>query len=362
MAYLWYNQGNIMSKTRQQKLKAIDLFAGIGGMRMGFEKAGFDIVYSNDFDKNACKTYRENFGEIDERDIKDIDPDKIPDFDVLLGGFPCQPFSMIGKRKGMDDERAKSFFHIIRILNAKQPSAFVLENVKHLRLYDKGRVYERIKNNLEWAGYTVQEAVLDSKRFGVPQHRERLYIVGFLNPNVKFKFPKPRRELIPLSTILEKNIGENYYLSEKYYTGLLKHKKRHAKGGNGFGCAILNTDGVSNTLVAGNMGRERNLIQDIPVKKNKWGIRKLTVKECARLQGFPERYKFPVSITRSYQQLGNAVTVNVANTVAKKVKEALLKTLSPKTLPSTNSAFSQLTSCQLQEAATAHNSFISRNI
>ncbi len=307
----------------KKRLKAIDLFAGIGGMRLGFEGAGFEIVYSNDFNANACKTYKENFGEIDERDIKEIDPDKLPDFDVLLGGFPCQPFSMIGKRKGLDDERAKSFFHIIRILNAKQPRAFVLENVKHLRLYDKGKVYERIKKNLEWLGYNVQEAVLDSKNFGVPQHRERLYIVGFLVPQVQFEFPKPRHKPVVVSQILEKNADEFYYLSAKYYSGLLKHKRRHEKGGNGFGCVILDPSGISNTLVAGNMGRERNLIRDKPNKKNRWGIRRLTLKECMRLQGFPEKYKFPVPITRAYQQLGNAVTVSVAKSIAKKVRDSL---------------------------------------
>ncbi|MFA6486128.1 MAG: DNA (cytosine-5-)-methyltransferase [Candidatus Magasanikbacteria bacterium] len=308
---------------KKNKFKVIDLFAGIGGMRMGFEKAGFQVVYSNDLDPNACKTYRANFGDIDQNDIKNINTDIIPDFDILLGGFPCQPFSMIGKRKGLNDDRAKAFFHIIRILAAKQPRAFVLENVKHLRLYDKGKVYERLKQNLEWAGYRVKEAVLDSKNFGVPQHRERLYIVGFLDHSIDFEFPKPHCKPVALSDILEKDIDEFYYLSQKYYKGLLKHKKRHEKKGSGFGCQILDVGGISNTLVAGNMGRERNLIKDRPVKKNKFGIRRMTVKECARLQGFPEKYKWPVSITRAYQQLGNAVTVNVAAAVAKKVRKIL---------------------------------------
>lgn len=184
---------------KYDNITVIDLFAGIGGMRLGFEKAGFKIVYSNDYDPHSCKTYRENFGEIDEKDIKDVDTDNIPNFDVLLGGFPCQPFSMMGKRKGMKDERAQSFFHIIRILNAKQPKAFVLENVKHLRLYDKGAVYERIKKNLEWSGYRVHEAVLDSKNFGVPQHRERLYIVGIRDGDIEFKFPTSRKKIKTVS-------------------------------------------------------------------------------------------------------------------------------------------------------------------
>jgi DNA (cytosine-5)-methyltransferase 1 len=339
-----------------KKLKVIDMFAGIGGMRLGFEKSGFEVVYSNDYDRYACQTYRANFGEIEEKNIKDVDTNSIPNFDVLLGGFPCQPFSMIGKKKGLDDERAKSFFHIIRILSAKQPQAFVLENVKHLRLYDKGKVYERIKKNLEWAGYKVVEAVLNSKDFGVPQNRERLYIVGFLDHSVDFKFPTPRHASVILTDILEAKVDESYYMSERYYKGLLKHKLRHAKSGNGFGCAILDIKGVSNTLVAGNMGRERNLIKDKPKKKNRWGIRKLTIRECARLQGFPEKFKFPVPVTRAYQQLGNAVTVNVAKSIANAVKKILLSDV-PKqgtvNLKPVTPTFRELTTRQLQKATAA---------
>lgn len=344
-----------MKKMDNLKLKAIDLFAGIGGMRMGFEKSGFKIVYSNDFDKHACQTYRSNFGEIDEGDIRGIDAYKIPDFDVLLGGFPCQPFSMIGKRKGMDDERAQSFFHIIRILSAKRPRAFVLENVKHLKLYDGGKVYDRIKKNLEWAGYKVTEAVLDSKHFGVPQHRERLYIVGFLDHSIDFQFPKPRKEILSLKTVLDSKIEESDYLSEKYYKGLLNHKRRHAKGGNGFGCAVLDINGVSNTIVAGNMGRERNLIKDKPNKKNRWGIRRLTVRECARLQGFPEKFHFPVPMTRAYHQIGNAVTVNVAKAVATALKKYLTPTPRKITKISmvTPSTFSKSVSRKLEKATAA---------
>ena len=322
-----------------KKLKAIDLFAGIGGMRLGFEQAGFEFVYANDFDRYACQTYKENFGEIDERDIKFIDAYALPDFDVLLGGFPCQPFSMIGKRKGMDDERAKSFFHIIKILAAKKPQAFVLENVKHLRLYNGGKVYERIKKNLEWAGYNVKEVILDSKNFGVPQHRERLYIVGFLDHSIDFKFPVPKNLPVTVGSILEKKVDEKYFLSEQYLTCLENHKKRHSSSGNGFGFAILDKKGISNTVVAGNMGRERNLIKDRPNKKNRHGIRKLTVRECARLQGFPDSFVFPVSTTRAYHQIGNAVTVNVAKAMATAVK----KTISSLESPGGNTVLSTLT-------------------
>jgi DNA (cytosine-5)-methyltransferase 1 len=338
-----------------KKLKAIDLFAGIGGMRMGFEKTGFEIVYSNDFNRYSCQTYRANFGEIDEKNIKDVDADQIPDFDVLLGGFPCQPFSMIGKRKGMDDERAKSFFHIIRILSAKQPRAFVLENVKHLRLYDKGKVYDRIKKNLEWAGYRVHEAILNSKDFGVPQNRERLYIVGLLDHSIEFEFPKPRKNVKTVSSILEPKVDEFYYMSEKYYKGLLKHRRRHEKGGSGFGFVVLDRNGISNTLVAGNMGRERNLIKDRKTKKNRWGIRRLSIRECARLQGFPEKFHFPVPFTRAYEQLGNAVTVNVSKAVASALKK-YMDGSQPRTkrhLTPVTATIGEFTASQLEKAAAA---------
>jgi DNA (cytosine-5)-methyltransferase 1 len=307
---------------KNEKLKVADFFAGIGGLGLGFKKAGFEIVYANDFNKNSCTTYQVNLGDIECNDIKNIDADQLPDFDVFLGGFPCQPYSMIGKRLGLSDERGKVFFQIIRILNAKRPRAFVLENVKHLRLYNKGEVLRQMISNLEWLGYKVETRVLDSQHFGVPQHRERLYIIGFLDPKRSFVL-RERNKVSKLKEILEKKVDESYYLSEKYYKGLIKHKNRHSKGGNGFGCIVLDIGGISNTLVAGNMGRERNLIKDRPVKKNKFGIRNLTIRECARLQGFPDSFVFPVPKTKAYEQLGNAVTVPVAKAVAAAIKRVL---------------------------------------
>lgn len=309
------------------KYKAIDLFAGIGGMRLGFEKAGFDIVYSNDIDKYACITYRTNFGEIDERDIRSVNPDQLPEFDILLAGFPCQPFSMIGKRDGLQDSRGQLFNEVVRFLNARDPQAFVLENVKNLIKHNKGGTYKFIKTALENAGsgYRIFEKVLDSKNFGVPQHRERVYIVGIKDPEINFVFPGksslPGKE--KLKEILNDSVPEKYYLSQKYYEGLMAHKKRHAKKGSGFGCEILNPDGVSNTIVCGNMGRERNLIQGTLDTKNEWGVRKLTERECARLQGFPDWFKIPVSTTQAYKQFGNSVSVPVIREVAKALKKAL---------------------------------------
>jgi len=308
-------------------IKAIDLFAGIGGIRLGFETAGFKIVYSNDVDKECCRTYRENFGEIDEKDIRLVNIDEIPDAEVLLAGFPCQPYSMIGKRNGLKDERGKLFFHIVKILSVKKPAVFFLENVRHLLNHDKGATYERVMSGLEWAGYRVFSKILDSQHFDVPQHRERLYIVGFLKDffgsEFEFNFPEGSKINTKIKDILEAKVDENYYLSERYYTGLLAHKERHKKAGNGFGCQILSPKGIANTLVAGNMGRERNLIVDKPTNKNRWGIRRLTIRECARLQGFPDNFQFPVSITRTYEQLGNSVTVPVVNAIASEIKKVI---------------------------------------
>ena len=304
---------------KKNTYRAIDLFAGIGGMRLGFEKAGFEIVYSNDVDTYACQTYRSNFGEIDEQDIRNVDVGGLPTFDVLLAGFPCQPFSMIGKRDGLNDPRGQLFNEVIRFLDIRKPRAFVLENVKNLIKHKKGETYHHIKSALETAGggYTIFENILDSQDFGIPQHRERVYIVGIKNPHKEFQFPK---SISKVKDILEHKVPEKYYLSQKYYEGLLAHKERHAARGSGFGCEILNGNSVSNTIVCGNMGRERNLIQDKPISINKWGVRKLTERECARLQGFPDTFKIPVSTTQAYKQFGNAVSVPVAKEMARKLK------------------------------------------
>lgn len=317
------NDKMISVSTSSYKYKVIDLFAGIGGMRLGFEQAGFKIVYSNDVDTFACQTYRANFRDIDERDIRKVSVDAVPDFDILLAGFPCQPFSVIGKRDGLNDPRGQLFNEVIRFLDARSPRAFVLENVRNLIRHNKGTTYQFIKSALESAGggYTVFESVLDSQNFGVPQHRERVYIVGIKNPHKNFTFPAGKQsKQNNVRSILDSKVPDKYYLSQKYYEGLLAHKERHALKGSGFGCEILNINGVSNTIVCGNMGRERNLIKDRPISINRWGVRKLTERECARLQGFPDSFKIPVSPTQAYKQFGNAVTVPVAREMARKLK------------------------------------------
>ncbi|MEK7451173.1 MAG: DNA (cytosine-5-)-methyltransferase [Patescibacteria group bacterium] len=308
-------------------LKAIDLFSGIGGIRLGLQNAGFKVVYSNDFDK-YCKITFENYfhEELDTRRIEDVSPDDIPnDIDLLAAGFPCQPFSLAGLKRGFNDPRGSLFGEVVKIIADKKPRAFLLENVKNLKGHDKGETLNYMLNVLRDIGYFVPEPkILNSKFFGVPQNRERIYIVGFLH-QVDFDYPTGNESIPKLKNILEKSVDEKYYLSQRYLDGLIKHRDRHIKRGNGFGLEILNPEGISNTLVVGNMGRERNLIKDRLKTKNNQGIRTLTIKECSRLQGFPKDFNFfPfVSKTQAYKQLGNTVTVPVIEAIAKKIYKVL---------------------------------------
>lgn len=321
-----------------KKFKAIDLFAGIGGVKLGLQQAGFDVVYSNDIDRYCKLTFEANFPEkLDNRDIILISSDEIPDHDLLAAGFPCQPFSMAGHQKGFEDTRGSMFFQLVRIIRDKQPKAFLLENVKHLQSHNKGETFKTILSILrEELGYTVYYKILNSKDFGLPQKRERIYIIGF-KETVPFEFPEPLPNLHPkVVDILERqHVEDFYFLSQKYYEGLANHKARHRVKGSGFGFEILNPEGISYALVVGNMGRERNLIQDSvresfykegmdkAIARNNLGVRKLTIRECARLQGFPEWFTFPVSRTQGYKQLGNTVSIPVINTIAKNIINCL---------------------------------------
>lgn len=315
----------------------IELFAGIGGFRLGFDKAGFRTIYSNDFDK-WCKISFDNYfseGAMDLRDITKVNADELPDADVITAGFPCQPFSKIGKLHGFSDARGTLFWDVLRILKSKRPKAFVLENVANLVKHDGGNTFQIIKEGLEnELGYTVYYKVLNTKDYGLPQDRKRIYIVGFRD-ELDFKFPEPIQLEKNVGDILEKEeVHDFYFMSQKYMDGLEKHRQRHEAKGHGFGYRILDPNGISTTCVVGNMGRERNLIQDKAKPEGSVnrtgsllsdkGIRKLTVREYARLQGFPDDYKFPEKVTIAYKQIGNAVSVPVAYAVAKKVNEALL--------------------------------------
>lgn len=318
-----------------RKYKAIDLFAGVGGIRLGFEKTKrVENVFSAEIDTYACKTYKVNFGDDPYCDVTTLNEEKISeieDFDILLAGFPCQAFSIAGKRGGFEDTRGTLFFDVARIIKEKQPKAFLLENVKGLTNHDKGKTFNTIINVLKNdLGYTVYSDVLNAKDFNVPQKRDRIYIVGF-KEEVNFKFPKRKKLTKNIDSILEENeVSSKYYLSDTYLNTLRKHKARHQEKGNGFGYEILEHTGIANTLVVGGMGKERNLIKDdrltdftpktnIKGEINREFIRKLTPREWARLQGFPDTFEIPVSDAQAYKQFGNSVSVSVINEIAKEI-------------------------------------------
>lgn len=322
----------------KKTLKIIDLFAGIGGIRKGFELAGKErtkFVYSNDIDQHCAVTYQSNYGDsLDTRSIENVPIDEIPNFDLLLGGFPCQAFSLAGKKQGFADTRGTLFFHVEKILSEKRPKAFLLENVAHLLNHDKGQTFAVIEKIIrEKLGYDLHVKVLNSRDYGVPQNRPRVYLVGF-KKKTPFKFPQPDKRKITIKEILEKKVSPEYYLSQKYFEGLERHRNRHQDKGNGFGYMVLDKNGVANTLVLGGMGRERNLIQDRIVNpwnegldklvyRNTQGLRKLTLREWARVQGFPDDFEFPVSKTQAYRQVANSVSVPVIEKIAKEMLKHL---------------------------------------
>lgn len=328
--------------------KSIDLFAGIGGIRLGFEQAfknDIDTVFVSEFDKYACQTYSLNFHDKIpiSGDITKIDEKEIPSFDICLAGFPCQAFSIAGKKKGFKDHykglsRGTLFHDVVRICEYHKPKVIFCENVKGLLMHDKGRTFEIIKGAFKEIGYTVFSKVLNSDEFGVPQNRERVYIVAFRNDLriTDFDFPagnkKSRKRIRDI--LEEKPVSAKYYLSTAYLGALERHKKRNQEKGNGFGYVIRDLNGISGAIVCGGMGRERNLIIDkrqkdlTPVthihgEVNKEGIRKLTPREWARLQGFPDGFKFDLADTHMYKQFGNSVTVPVIKAIAEKIKEIL---------------------------------------
>ncbi len=315
------------------KTRFIDLYAGIGGIRLGFQKAFKDeaeFVFSNEIDKNASDTYHRNFNDDPLGDITKIKPSEIKDFDILLAGFPCQAFSIAGKRKGLDDVRGSHFFNVAKIIDAKQPTAFLLENVRHFKTHDGGRTFETLKRILtKDLNYTLYTDLLNAKDFGLPQKRERFFMVGFKEP-IHFEFPKPSKKLKTMNDILEKNVAGEYFISQKYLDTLKRHRQRHEGKGNGFGYIVLEKNDIANTLVLGGMGRERNLIKDAESLKksgrkdaNSEGIRCLTPRECLRLQGFPDSYKFQVPKTHMYHQTANSVAVPVIKQIALQMKKAL---------------------------------------
>ena len=317
-------------------MRFIDLYAGIGGIRLGFKQAFGDdaeFVFSNEIDKNACKTYMEYFKDkkSPEGDITQIKSSEIPNFDILLAGFPCQSFSMAGRREGFSDIRGTHFFEIARILKDKQPKAFLLENVRHFENHDNKRTFEKVKSIIEDdLKYTFYSKVLNANDFGVPQNRKRIYMVGFKD-SIHFDFPEPTMETVKLKERLERNVGEEFFLSQRYLDTLKKHRARHEGKGHGFGYLILDErNDIANTLVLGGMGRERNLIVDKQSFKkckrkdaNTEAVRCLTPREFLNLQGFPDDFPIVVPKTQVYRQAANSVAVPVIRQIALQMKKAL---------------------------------------
>lgn len=326
---------------------SIDLFAGIGGIRLGFENAfGQDIqtVYASEWDKFANKTYTANFHDDFEiaGDITQVNENDIPQFDICLAGFPCQAFSNAGRHGGFNDNyhgrcRGTLFLDVVRICDYHRPMVIFCENVKGLTTHDRGRTFRVIKSAFEEIGYTVFEQVLNSRDFGVPQNRERIYLVCFRNDLgvTEFNFPEGTDNTRTIRDILQDApIPSKYYLSDVYMQTLINHRARHEAAGHGFGYEIRDLDGIAGTIVCGGMGRERNLIIDdrphdmIPTTNirghiNTDNIRKMTPREWARLQGFPDDFRLELADTHLYKQFGNSVTVPVVEAIAKEIRRVL---------------------------------------
>ena len=295
----------------------IDLFAGIGGMRIPFEKLGGMCVFSSEWDKHARQTYVYNFGETPAGDITQINEADIPDHDILLAGFPCQPFSIIGDKQGFEDTRGTLFFDIARILKRKQPTAFLLENVRQLLTHDRGRTFAVIEEQLSQLGYTTYHKVLNALDFGLPQKRERIFIVGFREP-IAFEFPKPFGAYKPLSEILEsdEDIEPNLFASARIQESRREKCKgtpffpsmwHENKGGNisvlPFSCALRAGASYNYLLVN--------------------GVRRPSSRELLRLQGFPEDFKIVGNVTQVRRQIGNSVAIPVVHAIAEKMLQAL---------------------------------------
>ena len=309
------------------KFTFIDLFCGIGGLRIPFEELGGECLFSSDYDKYSQITYKENFGEKPEGDIRAITNKQIPDHNILLAGFPCQPFSISGvsKKKSlnkphgfMDKAQGTLFFEIARILKAKKPDCFVLENVKNLKSHDKGNTYRVIRSTLEELDYNIVfDDIIDAARF-VPQHRERIFIVGFRKP-VKFGPLDLKGKQQHLNNILDKKVNDKYTLTDHLWAYLQNYAEKHRAKGNGFGFGLVDPKGVTRTLSA----RYYKDGSEILIPQKGKNPRRLTPPECVRLMGFPRNYKIVVSDTQAYRQFGNAVAVPVVRIVAKEVVKCL---------------------------------------
>jgi len=319
--------------TANPKFNFIDLFAGIGGIRLAFQNLGGKCVFTSEWDSYSKKTYEANFGEVPFGDITKISEKEIPDHDVLLAGFPCQPFSIAGVSKKnalgrahgfLDKTQGTLFFDVARIIKHKKPSTFMLENVKNLVSHDKGKTFKVITETLRELGYTIHFKILDGKHF-VPQHRERIIIVGFRNQIFKgsetFKFPKMSETKFAIKNILEPVVDSKYTLSDHLWNYLQEYSKKHKALGNGFGFGLTDLNGISRTMSA----RYYKDGAEILIPQEGKNPRRLTPRECARLQGFPDTFLIPVSDNQAYKQFGNSVVTPLIQAVGKNIVQELLK-------------------------------------
>jgi len=293
----------------------IDLFAGIGGIRLPFEELGGTCVFTSEWDKFACQTYQANFREKPWGDITSIPVQDIPSHDLLLAGFPCQPFSQAGLKKGFQDTRGTLFFNIAEILNHHRPKAILLENVKRLRSHDGGNTLKVIMKTLEDLGYTVQTRVMNAKDFGIPQNRERIYIVGFLG-KTDFQFPEPPKYRTRLGDILESDVDPKYTISDKLWAGHQRRLREHKEKGFGFGYCLFNEESTYTSTISARYYKDGS---EILIKQKGKNPRKLTPREAARLQGFPDTFIIPVSDNQAYKQFGNSVAVPAIRAIAQNI-------------------------------------------
>ncbi len=315
------------------KFKFIDLFAGIGGIRLAFQNLEGKCVFTSEWDTYSKKTYDANFGEVPFGDITKIPENEIPDHDILLGGFPCQPFSIAGVSKKnalgrahgfLDETQGTLFFDIARIIDYKKPKAFLLENVKNLVSHDKKKTFKVVTETLKELGYSIHFKVLDGKHF-VPQHRERIIIVGFrnevFNHEETFEFPIMSEAKFAIKDILEPEVDKKYTLSDKLWDYLQGYAKKHKAKGNGFGFGLTDLNGISRTMSA----RYYKDGAEILIPQDGKNPRRLTPRECARLQGFPDSFIIPVSDNQAYKQFGNSVVTPLIQAVGVNIVKEILK-------------------------------------
>lgn len=312
----------------QIQLKAIDLFAGVGGIRLGFEqvfKDKIEFVFASELDKFAGQTYHANHGEQPHGDITQIDAKDIPPHDIILAGFPCQAFSVAGLRKGFEDTRGTLFFDVARIAKYHRPKLLFLENVKGFKNHDKGNTFKVVKQSLEELGYRVYADILNAKNFGVPQNRERIYIIAILNEfnqdaNIDFDELKKIKKISKVGDILQNQVDEKYTISDKLWAGHQRRKLEHKKKGNGFGYSMFNAQSGHTSTISARYYKDGSEILIEQANKNP---RKLTPREAGRLQGFPDSFVIPVSDVQAYKQFGNSVAVPVIHALAEHIYQVL---------------------------------------